>query len=497
VLTVQPEVLHVLAHATAICNSGFVVLTVQLVISSAVRQKDRPVGHFVSRIFGLSGAANVCFLVADLLRITPPDGARASAALTLGLTTVGTTCYFLAFPDVARCAEILGSYPWVRTTARTYVGVLAGAAIYVFAIVKILGPNVGAKLPADALALESATTIISMSGIAMLLGPAMKYGGFVRARILIAVAFAPALLQKVVTLWAPLGTDPLAGKQFFLFALINIVLGIVIAALAFAAVAQYHSELSASEAQALALAEQRAATLRREQVLASLAVGFGHDVNNIMQTVVVCAESVGRKVSEHPQQRHIARILTEACQRGAEIGEQLMAMGGSGERAQETINPAEWLRTTAPSLQLLAPTWTVDVLADASVPAVRCNSRDLERAITNLVINARDASPVGSRIRVRCARCGQADGAARAAVEQDWVCMSVEDQGVGIPKDKLAMVFDGYYTTKGSRGNGLGLPTVKAVMRRSGGHVDIHSEPGVGTVVTLRFPAYAQSPVVA
>ena len=175
----------------------------------------------------------------------------------------------------------------------------------------------------------------------------------------------------------------------------------------------------------------------------------------------------------------------------------LMAMGGSGERAQETINPAEWLRTTAPSLQLLAPTWTVDVLADASVPAVRCNSRDLERAITNLVINARDASPVGSRIRVRCARCGQADGAARAAVEQDWVCMSVEDQGVGIPKDKLAMVFDGYYTTKGSRGNGLGLPTVKAVMRRSGGHVDIHSEPGVGTVVTLRFPAYGQSRVVA
>ena len=75
--------------------------------------------------------------------------------------------------------------------------------------------------------------------------------------------------------------------------------------------------------------------------------------------------------------------------------------------------------------------------------------------------------------------------------------MSVEDQGVGIPKDKIAKVFDGYYTTKGSRGNGLGLPTVKAVMRRSGGHVDIHSEPGVGTVVTLRFPAYAQSPVVA
>jgi signal transduction histidine kinase len=75
----------------------------------------------------------------------------------------------------------------------------------------------------------------------------------------------------------------------------------------------------------------------------------------------------------------------------------------------------------------------------------------------------------------------------RARSEDDWVVLEVADTGVGIPSDKLTRVFDAYYTTK-SDGSGLGLLIVLRILRAHGGRVDIASEPGKGTTVTLRFP---------
>ena len=75
----------------------------------------------------------------------------------------------------------------------------------------------------------------------------------------------------------------------------------------------------------------------------------------------------------------------------------------------------------------------------------------------------------------------------RARSEDDWVALEVTDTGVGIPADRLTRVFDAYYTTK-SDGSGLGLLIVLRILRAHGGRVDIASEPGKGTTVTLRFP---------
>ena len=116
---------------------------------------------------------------------------------------------------------------------------------------------------------------------------------------------------------------------------------------------------------------------------------------------------------------------------------------------------------------------TVDVAGE--IPAVLADRDQVRQALFNVLKNALEAMDRGGELTVR------------ARSEDDWVVLEVADTGVGIPADKLTRVFDAYYTTKRD-GSGLGLLIVLRILRAQGGRVDIASEPGKGTTVTLRFP---------
>jgi signal transduction histidine kinase len=99
----------------------------------------------------------------------------------------------------------------------------------------------------------------------------------------------------------------------------------------------------------------------------------------------------------------------------------------------------------------------------------------VQQALFNVLKNALEAMDRGGDLTIR------------ARSEDDWVVLEVSDTGVGIPAEKLTRVFDAYYTTK-SDGSGLGLLIVLRILRAHGGRVDLASQPGKGTTVTLRFP---------
>jgi signal transduction histidine kinase len=141
-------------------------------------------------------------------------------------------------------------------------------------------------------------------------------------------------------------------------------------------------------------------------------------------------------------------------------------------------NPIRW--TAGPAIQ-------VDLALDAA-PAVFCNIHELENAVLNLVINARDAMPEGGRLCIASYVDDRGKADLLAAEEGPTVVLRVTDTGCGMTPEILMRAFQPRFTTKtAERGNGLGLAMVQEFARRSGGSVTIESAVGEGTSVVLRF----------
>jgi signal transduction histidine kinase len=130
------------------------------------------------------------------------------------------------------------------------------------------------------------------------------------------------------------------------------------------------------------------------------------------------------------------------------------------------------------------------------LPAILVDPNQLENAILNLIINARDASEPGTNVKIATGGISvDAPTLARSGemTAGDYVSISVADQGAGISPDHLAKVFEPLFTTKPtSQGTGLGLSMVYGFVKQSGGHIDIESELGRGTTIRLFFPSLRQ-----
>lgn len=122
----------------------------------------------------------------------------------------------------------------------------------------------------------------------------------------------------------------------------------------------------------------------------------------------------------------------------------------------------------------------LDILVKPGMPEAACDPIGLRRALLNLVLNARDAMGGEGTVRIE----------ARAVAGS--VELRVGDRGIGMPPAVLARVFDPFFTTKRDGLGGIGLPMVERFVRGAGGDVSIESEPGIGTIVTLRLPALLQ-----
>ncbi len=226
-------------------------------------------------------------------------------------------------------------------------------------------------------------------------------------------------------------------------------------------------------------AEARMAQTQKLEAIGQLTGGVAHDFNNLL-TVVIGGLNMLLKRVEDPKQREIALHMLDAAQRGDKLTKQLLAFSRGKQMELAAID----LHQLVPGMEeLLRRSVDAGTVLDFSLHPdarwVRTDANQLELAILNLVINARDAMPEGGRIEI-IAQPSQKDGC---------IDLAVRDTGIGMPKDVVDRAFEPFFTTKpAGKGTGLGLAQVYGAARQSGGHVEIDSAPGRGSTIRLVLP---------
>ncbi|ACA20701.1 multi-sensor hybrid histidine kinase [Methylobacterium sp. 4-46] len=228
------------------------------------------------------------------------------------------------------------------------------------------------------------------------------------------------------------------------------------------------------------------------EAVGRLTGGVAHDFNNMLSIVIGNLDLLQKSLVADEKAHQRVQNAIDGAQRCAELTSRLLAVS-----RRSPLQPAPLdLGSFMPGLvQLLRRTLgerigvTLD-LGDAP-PAVSVDRSQLEAALINLAVNARDAMPEGGHLSIAVRRAGEADRAGRAA---DAVLISVADTGTGMPASVLARVFEPFFTTKAEgKGTGLGLSMVHGFLQQSGGHIDVESVPGQGTTFTMSLPILAEA----
>jgi signal transduction histidine kinase/CheY-like chemotaxis protein len=239
---------------------------------------------------------------------------------------------------------------------------------------------------------------------------------------------------------------------------------------------------------------------QKMQAIGQLTGGIAHDFNNLLTVIVGNLELARLKLDpQHALAGNIERSLW-AAQRGGTLTSQLLAFARRQPLAPASIDLAASLPELVPLLRrTLGEHIDVRFVDSAGLWPAMADPAQLESAVLNLALNARDAMPGGGRLTIELANKVLDADYARAHAEVapgDYVMVAVSDTGHGMTPDIVARVFEPFFTTKTEgRGTGLGLPMVFGFVKQSGGHVKVYSEPGDGTSVKLYLPRAAGSAI--
>jgi PAS domain S-box-containing protein len=238
------------------------------------------------------------------------------------------------------------------------------------------------------------------------------------------------------------------------------------------------------------------AALRQTQKLESigqLTGGVAHDFNNLLAVFATGLQLLERSVTAEQRQR-VFEGMRRAVTRGTGLTRHLLAFSRRRPVNPESIDVAAHLKGMREMLDgSLGGHIQVEMNFDNQVWPVEIDTGELELAILNLCLNARDAMPGGGVVTITAENVKMDDERGSKA---DYVKVSVTDTGCGMPTEVLSRAFEPFFTTKDvGKGSGLGLPQVYGFANQSGGQVTIDSEVGVGTIVTLLLPRSFQPPV--
>jgi signal transduction histidine kinase/DNA-binding response OmpR family regulator len=225
---------------------------------------------------------------------------------------------------------------------------------------------------------------------------------------------------------------------------------------------------------------------QKMEALGQLTGGIAHDFNNLLNVIMGNAELIAR-VSLDERVRNMAQTVKRATERGAKLTGQLLTFSRSSNLDLKAIDVIALLHGMRDMLSLSLGTGIRFISQFGGEEAwTQADANQLELAVLNLAINARDAMPDGGNLTIRVSRRGAPDEAIPAG---KYVVIGVSDTGTGIAPDVLSRVFDPFFTTKPvGKGTGLGLSQVYGIATQAGGAARIHSEPGVGTTVELWLP---------
>jgi signal transduction histidine kinase/CheY-like chemotaxis protein len=232
---------------------------------------------------------------------------------------------------------------------------------------------------------------------------------------------------------------------------------------------------------------------QRLEAVGQLTGGVAHDFNNLLTVVMGNAELLTELNRDDARQRVLAEMIATAAQRGADLTQRLLAFARKQALAPKVVDLNTLLAGLDPMLRrTLGEHIEIEMIRAAGLWPAQVDPGQLENALLNLCLNARDAMPRGGRLTLETANARlDADYAARHAevVPGQYVMVAVTDTGAGIAPEHLKRVFEPFFTTKEpGKGTGLGLAMVYGFIKQSAGHVSVYSEPGQGTSVKLYLP---------
>ncbi len=242
-------------------------------------------------------------------------------------------------------------------------------------------------------------------------------------------------------------------------------------------------------------AEEQFQQSQKLESVGRLAGGIAHDFNNLLTIIQSCSESLKDDVAAGlPAQGDLIDEIHAAGKRAAELTRQLLAFARKQEIAPVTLDLNTVVRGTERLLRRVLGE-DVELLVDArALWNVRCDPGQVEQVILNLAVNARDAMPGGGRFVIATSNVhvdSDSDQAAQFPVEHpgDFVMLVLRDSGTGMSPEVKEHAFEPFFTTKPQgAGTGLGLATVYGIVKQSGGHINLTSELGEGTVFQIFFP---------
>lgn len=227
--------------------------------------------------------------------------------------------------------------------------------------------------------------------------------------------------------------------------------------------------------------------------IGKLTGGVAHDFNNLLTVILGNAELLTDRLASNKQLHPLAKMICNAAQRGAELTQRLLAFASKQTLEPRAININKLLLDMQKLLRTtLGEQVDISFKLQKDLWATMIDPGQLENALLNLCLNARDAMPRGGILTLETENKDLDQGYTDRIVEIDpgqYVVISVADTGDGIAKDNLTRIFEPFFTTKEKgKGTGLGLSMVYGFIRQSGGFISVYSEPEQGTIVKMYLP---------
>jgi len=262
----------------------------------------------------------------------------------------------------------------------------------------------------------------------------------------------------------------------------------------------------------VANAELREQVLRREQVesqlrqsqkmeaIGQLSGGIAHDFNNMLGVIAGALDLMQRRISkgDFALERFMAAAL-KGTQRAASLTHRLLAFARQQPLAPEPVNANKLISGMSDLLRsTLGEHIQIETVSSAGLWLTKADAHQLESAILNIAINARDAMPGGGKLTVETGNVHLDDAYCRQNADIEpgqFVMIAISDSGAGMPPEVAAQAFDPFYTTKpAGKGTGLGLSQVYGFIKQSRGHIKVYSEVGAGTTVKIYLPRLIGEP---
>ncbi|VVP80544.1 Sensor histidine kinase RcsC [Pseudomonas fluorescens] len=248
----------------------------------------------------------------------------------------------------------------------------------------------------------------------------------------------------------------------------------------------------ADEVEARLTAEEQLRQSQKLEAIGGLTGGVAHDFNNLLQVIAGNLHLLARHEPDNANVQRRVSASIAAVERGAKLSSQLLAFARRQPLSPAVCDPRQIFDGLAELLQrALGETIQISVTAPEDAWHLHVDRNQLENAILNLAINARDAMQGEGTIELSAGNIALDARfcAGKGIVPGDYVCVAVADSGVGMSPEVLGHAFEPFYTTKADgQGTGLGLSMVFGFVKQSGGHIDMSSVPGQGTRVQLYFP---------